>query len=703
MNFIKLALSSLFFCYFLLQLTMPVAYAQDPVEEEPPAPDLPPSGTLEFTFADLGRSTFQLQADDASRLVRFDLPDNLLISPTVSYVDLVMSHFPAVPEKPARLDVTVDSNLMAAIPFTDEISTQAPKRIFFSADTLTTKRGNLTLKIDTSGTCNEPGTPFTLVVDESSTLSVNYQQTAYPTDLRLYPFPFSERGLVTIPTTIILPDQPTSNDLSAAATIASGLGQATNGSIELSVATVSRLTPDIQANNHLIIIGSPETNPLLAELALPLDIDEDVVEPGFGVLQEVISPWNEFRLVLVVSGLDDEGVGKASIALNRRAHFLGMQGPVAIVVELGDLSENLPFVEADSFTFETLDYDPEAIYGVEPEVLDYVFSMPLEWRLDNPPFFHLKFSHAKSLDPTRSAISINLNGLPLGSAILNEENAVDGELVISLPPNQLKSGRNTLSIQVDMELLDTEHCIGRTDTRAWTVISNESEIFLPYTQAEVEPVLRYFPFPFSNPTGVDDTLIVVPDEPDEIIINQVIRIAGLLGGTSRTEKLTVPILFDSEVNDTIRENNHLILLGRPTQNTLLSEVNNQLPHPFIRGTDVLLPLAIDRVVFLADPERNAGLLEVIDSPWSDSHVLLAVTGTTDGGVALAFEALATETNRLNGNLAVVEPAPDIVSEDKLVIYAAQTNKEQAAGNTSAQPTGTLSTGQSFDLGERWWK
>jgi hypothetical protein len=50
-------------------------------------------------------------------------------------------------------------------------------------------------------------------------------------DLALYPVPFFERPLEYPPVYFVLPDNPSTTDLSAAATIAAGLGKSSNGEI----------------------------------------------------------------------------------------------------------------------------------------------------------------------------------------------------------------------------------------------------------------------------------------------------------------------------------------------------------------------------------------------------------------------------------------------------------------------------------------
>lgn len=687
----------------VFEVNLVAVYAQGPDQTEEPV-IIPSSGQLNVTFEQLGYKTRKLSGHEARSFFGVHIPGNFQISPSGSYLDLDLDQVPEIPDEPATVEVSLAGKLITILPITESSAASDTVRIDFPDNSLQLGRNSIGFLLDTGATCENPGSSVNIFIDESSTVSFNYQQLPYPIDLGVYPFPFSEDSLLNIPVTIVLPDQPTSNDLSAAATIAAGLGQAAGDSINLAATLASELDPDIRANNHLIIIGRPDNNILLSDLELPLDINEDIIQPGYGILEEIVSPWNDFRVALVVSGLDDEGIGKASIALNRDPHFLGMRGPVAIVVEVGSLLSERTSSNA-SFTLEGLGYDDQIAYGTLPQRYRFDFVLPLGWRLEEAPFFHLKFTHANILNPSGSVIDIVLNGVPTSSVLLDSENTDNGELTVAFPAHRLKDGRNSLDVTVDMDLVNVNECDGINNKRAWTVISNQSEIFLSYNKDDVQPDLSVFPYPFSQSSGLEPTYFVVPDQPLASTVNHLVQLALHLGRASTTERLAIPVVFASEVDEQIRENNHLIVLGRPTENSLLAEINDELPHPFIPDSDILQPLTIDNVVLLVNPERDAGLLQMVKSPWNTNYSILIVTGTTDAGSELAVEPLILENRNLTGNLAVVESIFDPFSDNpnKISIYAVDTRETQDIDRGVQTFTNILSNNQEISLSEQWWK
>jgi len=332
--------------------------------------------------------------------------------------------------------------------------------------------------------------------------------------------------------------------------------------------------------------------------------------------------------------------------------------------------------------------------------------LPLGWELEDTPFFILKFDHAEILQSETSVIDVELNGTPISSTLLTPENSENGEMTISLPRHRLRDGQNRLSVTVEMTLEGGSECENIANRRAWTVLSNQSEVFIPFNTAPVQPALDVFPYPFSQNTGLDNTYLAVPDQVSSNLANDLVQLAVRLGAASNSERLAIPVVFASTITEELRENNHLILLGRPTQNALLAETNPELPHPFIENTDILEPLKVDNVVFLVDPERNAGLLQIMQSPWNENYSLLAISGTTDDGVALALRALVNGSQRLRGDLAVVEPLLDpLAGPDALTIYAIDT-REIDSGRSVLQTLvqgNTLSSNQEINLSEQWWK
>ncbi|MFZ5917454.1 MAG: cellulose biosynthesis cyclic di-GMP-binding regulatory protein BcsB [Chloroflexota bacterium] len=707
-------------CWLILFSSWVPIYAQEPGETEGPAA-IAPAGQLSLTFEQLGYDTKDLNRDRDTRYYSLYLPGNFEILPAGNYLDLITYHLPAVPDKASVLKVFVNGQLLSSQSLTESNTLSNTVRIALPQDLLLIGYNSIKAVLDTSASCEDQGAIVDVFIHNASSITLGYQQNPYPTDLAFYPWPFFETSLLEIPTVLVLPDSPTAADLSAAATVAAGLGRMSGGAIRLTTTLAGELDPDIRETHHMIVLGTPASNSLLANLELPFAVNGSNLEPGQGVWQEIVSPWNEYRLILIISGRDDEGVSKASQALNRRAHFLSVQGSLALIDELRLAPDETETSRPPNMTLASLGYDDEIVLGAKPQDFTYDFFLPLGWQLEESPSLVLKFAHAQILAPLDSIIDVALNGVPVGSALLDDSNAQNGELTIDLSAHRLMPGRNQLRVGVEMNFpgsTNLEKCKLLADDRAWTVISSESEIFLSYYDIDPSPDLRNFPRPFSRNEGVGQTLLVLPDQPQPAMFDALIRLAIRLGSPTSTEFLSVHVAFASEIDRETWQDYHLVVLGRPTENTLLGQFNTLLPHPFKADSDLLEALVIDSVAFEPDPSRDAGLLQLAESPWNADYSLLAITGTTDQGVLLALNALLEQSEQLQGNLAVIEiPARAETDEPaQAQIYTTDTrppaSKEITPGSpddaTGEPATETLPDGQTISadtllLADRWWK
>jgi hypothetical protein len=663
-----------------------------------------------------------LSRDAPDHQYSVDLPGNFQISRTGNYLDLITNHFPQAPDKPTALEVEINGRLLYSFALTETNAISNKVHIDLPPDLLHTGFNSIAVHLDTSATCEEAGAIVNVVINENSALRFGYQQVSYPADLSLYPLPFAETSLLPVPVTLILPDRPSAQDIAAAMTIAAGLGRNSGGEIDLQAIQARDFDPDIHQHHHLIVIGQPDDNALLRKLEPPLAIDDTVLEPGQGILETFISPWNEFRLALVVAGLDEKGVSRASHTLNQEASRSGMRSPTAIVTQFRspDKIEGPPMgtILPTTMTLTALGYGDQTAYGAAPQSFGYDFQLPRGWQPEGSPRLVLRFAHAVILDPVGSVLNVRLNDRPIGSTFLDESNASKGELALSLPERLLQTGSNRLEIGVEMNLPGSDRCQALTDERAWTLISSESDLFVPYRVAALAPDLSSFPHPFSQASGLDKTLFAPPNPPDKVMINDLIRLAVQLGVPSATDYFPVRVVYAAEgtwTNDVQGpwEDHHVILLGRPTANAILGELNAYLPQPFVDGSDVLAPLAIESVAFRPDPNRDLGVVQTIYSPWNRRYALLAVSGTSDEGVHLAVQSLLEPIHHLEGNLAFIEPALSSISGGlgQISTYSIDVQSPAPIEGQATPEAGdpgqetskdTAPTSIQILLAERWW-
>jgi len=511
-------------------------------------------------------------------------------------------------------------------------------------------------------------------------------------DLALYPVPFFERPLEYPSVYFVLPDNPSTTDLSAAATIAAGLGKFSNGEIRLASALDTQVPVDIRDNHHLIVIGRKGTNRFLDQLDLPLRLDDPALAEDQGVVQELVSPWNPTRMILVVTGHSDDGLSKASQALNREAHLLSMQGAVAIVQSVSP-PEPVESRQLDvDFTVADLGYEEEVVYGVGFHTLDYHFSMPVGFTLDEEARFNLYFGHAGIASPTSSFLDVRFNGIPIASVLLDERNASVGTLEVALPSRLIRPGRNGIRISIAMNLDNEDQGLVLDAEQLWTAVYSHSSLHLPFTPQDVEPSLDLFPYPFNKRPSLSGLLLVLPDHARLFDYDLMLQVAAGLGAADRGEYLALTVTTANLITHEDRQDRDLVLIGRPTVHSLIAELNNRLPQPFEPGSD-LLHSKFDRVVYRQDPSRNIGLIEELAAPWDPERTILVLTGTTDEGVVLASTRLFSLDDTLAGNVVFVEESAGVHALDTHSLPPTPVSRAEGPA---------VDQSLLIQLGERWW-
>jgi len=381
--------------------------------------------------------------------------------------------------------------------------------------------------------------------------------------------------------------------------------------------------------------------------------DNQPIPETDGVVQEIVSPWNPDRAILMITGLTDEAVYKACQAMSTEAEFPGMAGPAASV-SLVRFSPPVSKTLNAEVTLSDLGYGDKTVYGTSAQAIDYWFFLPVDWRLTEGAYVELMFSHSSVIDETSSSINLLFNGTPLSGEVLDRSNATNGLVKVFLSGSQAKPGANNrLTIQVDMNLEDP--CAEFTRDQIWLTVRRDSRLYLDHRQRDDLAVdLDYFPIPFGSRSDLADLLFVLPPAPEPVDIEGALRLAAALGNMTNGKAFSPAVVLGDAETRTLSDY-HIIALGRPSANPLIQQINAHLPQPFVPGTDNI-EQRIDDVIFRLPPGVSLGYIQLLESPWNEERALLAVTGTTEEGVEWAVPWLTNSSLRwqLAGNLAMTD-------------------------------------------------
>jgi len=376
------------------------------------------------------------------------------------------------------------------------------------------------------------------------------------------------------------------------------------------------------------------------------------VPEGDGILQEIISPWDSEKVVLLVTGVNEEAIYKASQALSLETHFPGMKGPTALIRQVRPSPPITATLAAD-FTLADLGYADKTVYGAYSQEIAYWFSVPLGWQLTDEAYLRLLLSHSEAIDEQGSTLTVLLNDNPLAGVALNKDNAIEGVLEVNLPDSRIKYGTsNEISIRVWMQLNEDE--CERIDIRqVWLNISQDSLLHLDHRVQGISVLdLDYFPFPFNTQSDLSDVLFVLPTVPGLVEQEGLLRLAAVLGDATNGSGFSPAVSLGGALDAEILNRYHIIAIGRPSVNPFIQQVNFLLPQPFMPGTDEV-EHQVGEVLLRLPPDTSLGYIQEIPSPWNEHRALLVVTGTTEEGVVWATYASSRQIWRLAGNLVLV--------------------------------------------------
>ena len=674
--------------------------AQEPIVEPTPTPEPALTGEVrvkDLTFEDLDYGDRKLSVGYPYTWIYFYVPGDLVFVPG-SYTRLIVSHTGGQTEKPATLIVELNNHVLGIVQLTIENDNRGQIQLDIPPEYLKTGRNTLKPILRTMGNpCYQTDEyqpdelPVEAVLHSEGLLHLEYEIIRREPDLSLYPAPFFERGFEPSVVYFVLPDSPASDDMTVAATISAGLGRYSAGEIELRSVTPSELTSEILDNYNLIVIGLPEANTFLSQLSLPLSPEQTDIADDHGVLQEITSPWNSRRMVLIVTGKTYEALFKAGAALNRQILFPSFKGQIAIVEELLDPPEDEAETLIADKTFEDLGYQDTVIYGTKPTSERFYFYMPRSWQMSDNPTLKLFFTHSETLSDTISTLSVRLNGVPIGSTLLDHSNSKDGLLEVELPSWLFKSGSNRIEVFVDMSMGEDE-CLYWTSGQAWTVIGRNSTLHLSYEPQPAELDLANLFRPFTYEPDLSDTYIVLPETLGQTERDMLLNLAAQLGAAARGEYMALQVGQHNDLDSDLRPTYHIVTIGQPSTNPLIREINDFLPQPFLPGSDE--PSQIHNPAIITfDPQRSIGFVQLAASPWNPNKALLVVTGTDSEGVTAAFDLLVNRTGELKGDLAMIEDENLITLDTRPL----QVNKGGEVLHVVRPDAPVLAA-----LAERWW-
>jgi len=621
------------------------------------------------SFADLGfRETSLVSPFDSTRVL-FSIPANWRLAPggelKLDY-DVTLSGADAglfSDQNPygGTLLVTFNGQVVTTISLKD-LGTHT-MQFPLPANGLTSIRQDgrheLTISLDAQFSCLY-NIRAVVVIKPTSTLKLPFQVSAPELNLSRLPSPFHLRNaLVPDSTLLVVPNSPDIKELQAALNVMSGFGSLVGENFDFRLVTADELTDDLRKASNLIFVGRPDELDLLNDVKFSLAVKNKkfvnlpAESESDGVIEMAGSPWNDSKVILLVSGNSVDAVVKSAQALSSGSILTYENPALAYVAEVQPLADTLPVIE--DFTLQSLGYKNETLSGIGLNSVQYLFNASKEQVYSKDAYLDLTYYHSGLLDYGYSSFSVELNNEVIASTAFSKDTEQLSTLQVKFPPGLLRFGENRLTVSARM--LTTTSCDASGFSDPWLTISDQSKIHLPATTGPSAGTptmldLKFFPNLFLTHSDLGDLAFVFPKSAPSTW-----KIAGQmayeLGRISNPLISNLKAVYAEDVPQQVLDENSLIVIGRSSMLPLLSQINDQLPAPFDIASDTANESHM-QVVYRIPKGMNVGYLELLDSPFNAEKPLLVLAGNSDEGLVMASNALLVNElrNQLTGVFAV---------------------------------------------------
>lgn len=602
---------------------------------------------LELNRSPLVGNRLRLESIYDEARLRFTRPRNW--KPQTVKMSLRYRHSPALYASRSNLTVLINGTSIGSVPL-NQPEAKIGTAVFDVSPDLIQDYNEVTIAAlqNNSPTCTQdPYDPslWTEVMPDSK-LVFDFQPQPIAMDFNRYPYPiFDTLSLEANQIAYLQPQTLDETWLTAAARLQAALGRvAVYRDMETHlISTVD----EVKLNQRLIVIGTPEDQPALKSLKLPLALKNQQILDGkqqpfpqdVGLLMLTTASENRTP-VLIATGNGAAGVAKAVQFLVQTPDRQMGTGNVIVVSEVASVpsppirewSGYLPtqnrFKLSDLRTYEQKPYTDVSVRGSHAPALEVDFRALPDDLFVPGSTMTLNYSYGAQVNPLTSLVEVLIDGVPLaGNRLASPDGATRQSMKIEIAPDRIKPS-SKMQINFRLDPRERRSCSRVTDQQLWGTIHADTSFDLKREHAARLPDLKLMQsaFPFAAPQDLSSTAIVMPQKPSSEEVVLLLEMSARLGRLSQSDTVQLEVFRADNLPPEKRATDHLIGIG--TQATF------PLPEAFEADGFALKSLLSRQqgqsaLQTLPDSE---GVLKEIVSPWNSDRVLLALTGQTEVGL-----------------------------------------------------------------------
>ncbi|HEY9748452.1 MAG TPA: cellulose biosynthesis cyclic di-GMP-binding regulatory protein BcsB [Allocoleopsis sp.] len=580
-------------------------------------------------------------------------------------------HSPALLASRSNLTVRVNGTSVGSVPLNrkqaeiGQVLLNVPPNLIqdFNEVSLVAQQNNST-------TCTDPADPtlWTEVLPDSK-LIFNFQPKPVRLDFNRYPYPFfDDLSLDPNRVTYLLPNPVNSEWLTSAARFQTALGRLAEFR-PLETRLVKNLN-QAKADERLVVIGTPEAQPALRSLKLPLAIannqvldgNRDPLPPDAGILM-LATTRNNGVPVLIATGNGPEGVNKAvQFLVQSKDRQIGT-GYYIVVNSVtpvptpsarqwpGYLPDKNAFKLRELNNTDDKPFEDVTIRGSYAPPVEINFRALPDDQFTRGSSMNLVYSYGPQVNPRLSTVEVRLDGAPIGGKRLTAEQGASREtLNVNLPADLIKPD-SKIQVAFNLSPREPANCGRINDQQLWGKVHADTSFKLKRQNVVQIPDLKLLStgYPFTAPQDLSTTAIVLPETPSLTDLSTFLEFSERLGRLSQADTVKVEAYTQDALPTEVKERQNLVAIG----------VRSQFPFPeaFERSGFVLKDLFSrkwnqSQIQALPDSE---GVIKEVISPWNSNRVLLALSAQTEAGLQQVQNVLNQDPLffQLNGDTVLI--------------------------------------------------
>ena len=543
--------------------------------------------------------------------------------------------------------------------------------------------------------CEDPFSPALWTkVSKKSYILFKYRPISPIVNLGVFPYPFfDKRDYGPREINFVVPSTPTVSTIEAMSYIDFIL----SNYISFRDVKVNILKSSSETNKDIILVGTIKENPEILKFASTDELFPKKgagVSPGTGVIMVKNDPKNTKRAVLIVTGMDPQGVLKAAKAL-----FAGnkiLSGPRAVIYDV-NMVDTLKYRQQKGyiplktkFELSELGMSDTTVRGFYAKPVNInLFTQPDAQFLTKGAKLKLVYSYSAGLDGRLSMVEVIINNRSVVSKLLRNKSG-ESYATLNVPlPTWLLGARNHMVVVFHLFPINYDPCRRVSDKQIWGTIHASSTVKMDreyFTEMPDVSLIKYAGFPYTLWQNMKDVVFVLPDKYDYDDIHNLLLLVTYFGKETSPQSIQFKVLTPAQLSgEEMLKNYHFITFGNEANNSFIRELSDRkylyITKYGVKSLRTYVTVkkrsfwkrifgggeeGVKIEVIKAYDYDSAGFLEQIISPYNKDKTVLIAYSRNRKNIQYPLEALLMPkilTKFKKGNIVAVNSSFEVKSID----------------------------------------